>query len=209
MDFDDVLAARRMVRRYRPDPVPADAVERIAAMVRKAPSGGFSQGHRLIVVTDPVTRARIAELAQEPYYTRDGEPPWLSVAPVLMVLGICEDDYHARYTKPDKLVDGQEMEWPAPYWWVDSGALLMLIQLAAINEGLASGFATVPAKDELAALLGVPPEIAIVGVITIGYARADAVRPADTARLRSMRKPFGDLVRHESWKDGARPAGTP
>ncbi|MBO2461967.1 nitroreductase family protein [Actinomadura violacea] len=209
MDFDDVLAARRMVRRYRRDPVPAEAVQRIAAMVRKAPSGGFSQGHRLIVVTDPATRARIAELAQEPVYTRDGEPPWLSVAPVLMVLGICEDDYHARYTKPDKLIDGREMEWPAPYWWVDSGALLMLIQLAAINEGLASGFATVPAKDELAALLDVPPEIAIVGVITIGYARADAVRPADTARLRSMRRPFGDLVRHGSWKDGARPAETP
>nr|WP_194737848.1 nitroreductase family protein [Actinomadura sp. RB99] len=194
-----------MVRHYLPDPVPPETVDRIAAVVRRAPSAGFSQGHRLLVVTDPATRARIAELAEESYYTDRGAPPWLSVAPVLMVLGICEDDYHARYTKPDKLVDGEEMEWPAPYWWVDAGALLTLIQLTAINEGLATGFATVRAKEELAAYLGMPPEIAVVGVITVGRAHPDALAPADRARLRGLRKPFGDLVRHESWKDGAPP----
>lgn len=207
MDFDDVLANRRMVRHYLPDPVPPETVDRIAAVVRRAPSAGFSQGHRLLVVRDPATRARIAELAEESYYTDRGAPPWLSVAPVLMVLGICEDDYHARYTKPDKLVDGEEMEWPAPYWWVDAGALLTLIQLTAINEGLATGFATVRAKEELAACLGMPPEIAVVGVITVGRAHPDALAPADRARLRGLRKPFGDLVRHESWKDGAPPPG--
>ncbi|MEU9024765.1 nitroreductase family protein [Actinomadura sp. NPDC048394] len=205
MDFDAVLANRRMVRHYLPDPVPPETIDRITAVVRKAPSAGFSQGHRLLVVTDPGTRKRVAELAEESYYTDRGEPPWLSVAPVLMVLGICEDDYHARYTKADKLVDGREMEWPAPYWWVDSGALLTLIQLTAINEGLATGFATVRAKDELAAFLGIPPEIAVVGLITVGRAHPGALRPADRERLRGLRKPFGDLVRHESWKDGVPP----
>ncbi|MFA1542183.1 nitroreductase family protein [Actinomadura monticuli] len=195
MEFDDVLAARRMVRRYRPDPVPAETVEKIAATIRKAPSAGFSQGHRLVVVTDRATRERVAELAEESRYPEK----WLSVAPVLMVIGVREDDYHDRYTRPDKLIDGKEIEWPAPYWWVDSGAFLMLIQLAAIDAGLATGFATVRRKDELKALLGIPGDVAVVGVATIGHPREDAVAPSDTARLRSMRKPLGELVHHETW----------
>jgi nitroreductase len=77
----------------------------------------------------------------------------------------------------------------------------MLLQLAAIDAGLATGFATVRRKEELKALLGLPDDIAVVGVVTIGHARDDAVPPSDTARLRAMRKPFGDLVRYESWKD--------
>lgn len=197
MEFDDVLAARRMVRRYRTDPVPAEAVEKIARTIRRAPSAGFSQGHRLVIVTERATRERIAELAEESVYPEK----WLSVAPVLMVLCVREDDYHDRYTRPDKLIDGKEMEWPAPYWWVDSGAFLMLIQLVAINEGLATGFATVRHKDGIKELLGLPDDIAVVGVVTIGHAREDAVLPADTARLRSMAKPYGDLVRRESWAD--------
>ncbi|WP_242891982.1 nitroreductase family protein [Actinomadura litoris] len=195
MEFQDVLAARRMVRRYRTDPVPPETVERIARVVRRAPSAGFSQGHRLLVVTDPATRARVAECAEEFHY----ETEWISVAPVLMVLGVREDDYHDRYTQPDKLQDGKEMDWPAPYWWVDAGAFLTLIQLSAIDAGLATGFATVPRGEELRALLGLPADIAVVGVVTVGYPAEDAVRPADTARLRSMRKPLEDLVRYESW----------
>lgn len=196
MDLDTVLASRRMVRRYRTDPVPRETVEKIAGVIRRAPSAGFSQGHRLVVVTRRDTRERIAELAEESRYPER----WLSVAPVLMVLGVSEDAYHARYTKPDKLIDGKEIEWPAPYWWVDSGAFLMLVQLAAIDAGLATGFATVRRTEELKALLGLTDDIAVVGVVTIGYAREDAVRPSDTARLRSMREPIGDLVRYESWK---------
>ena len=52
MDFVDVLRKRRMVRNYRPDPVPAESIERILDAARKAPSAGFSQGVSFIVVTE-------------------------------------------------------------------------------------------------------------------------------------------------------------
>ena len=48
-----MLRRRRMVRHYRPEPVPRETLERIAATVRRAPSAGFSQGQRLLVVDDP------------------------------------------------------------------------------------------------------------------------------------------------------------
>ena len=57
MDFRDLLKQRRMVRHYEPEAVPRETLERICRTVRRAPSGGFSQGQRLIVVTDAEMRA--------------------------------------------------------------------------------------------------------------------------------------------------------
>src|SRR5919199_334517 len=58
VEFRELLRRRRMVRAYEPEPIPRDAVERIVATVRRAPSAGFSQGQRLIVVTEPATNCR-------------------------------------------------------------------------------------------------------------------------------------------------------
>ena len=127
MQLTEILARRRMVRAYGPEPVPPEAIERIVGTIRRAPSAGFSQGQRLVVVTDSSTRRAIEELLG------------LSEAPVLIVVGVREDDYHERYRKPDKLVDGEEIEWPIPYWHFDAGAAAMLILLAAIDEGYAAG----------------------------------------------------------------------
>jgi hypothetical protein len=49
----------------------------------------------------------------------------------------------------DKLQDGKEIEWPVPYWHLDAGAALMLILLAAIDEGLAAGVYVGRPLDEL------------------------------------------------------------
>jgi nitroreductase len=44
VEFTEVPQRRRMVRHYRPDPVPDDTQRRIVQVVRHAPSAGFSQG---------------------------------------------------------------------------------------------------------------------------------------------------------------------
>src|SRR3954467_8470730 len=125
-----------MVRAYSEEPVAPDAVDRIAAVVRRAPSAGFSQGHRLYVVTDSSVRGELARLAGEDEYAAAGHERWISAAPVHVVVGVREESYHERYRAADKLRDGEEIGWPAPYWYVDAGALFMLIQLAALDEGL-------------------------------------------------------------------------
>lgn len=140
MEFSEVLRHRRMVRAYRPDPVPEAVLRRVVRVVRRAPSAGFSQGHRLAVITAPDVRARIAEIVEQPYLDF-GLPAWISKAPVHIGVGIREASYHERYQEADKTDDdGAEYEWPVPYWWFDSGALLSLLQLAATDEGLATGF---------------------------------------------------------------------
>ena len=118
MDFGEVLRRRKAVRNYSGEPVPHETLERIVARGRRVPSGGFSQGLRLVVVTDQATRSAIAELAdEEEEYVKAGFEPWISRAPAHIVIATREEDYRERYRQPDKLLeDGSQIDWPVPYW---------------------------------------------------------------------------------------------
>lgn len=61
--FHAVVSARRDVRRFRPEPVPEDALVRVLSAAHMAPSVGHSQPWRFIAVLSPETRERAALLA--------------------------------------------------------------------------------------------------------------------------------------------------
>jgi len=190
-----------MVRHYLPDPIPRETIERVVAVVRRAPSGGFSQGHRLVVVTEPETRRELARLAGEHEYVAMGLEPWISVAPVHVFVGTREESYHERYRQPDKLREGEEIGWPAPYWYVDAGAAFLLLQLAALDEGLASGvFGVLPEQvPAVKELLGVPEDVHFVCVLTIGRPAPNPRESEQVSRLSQRRLPLDELVRWERW----------
>jgi FMN reductase [NAD(P)H] len=200
VELHDILQRRRMVRAYEPAPIDRAAIERIVGTVRRAPSAGFSQGQRLLVVTEQETRRRIMEILHIGFQI-PGRDRWVSVAPVLIVVGVREDDYHERYQKPDKLIDGREIEWPIPYWHFDAGAAAMLILLAAIDEGYAAGLFGVfreairPFKE----LLHIPDDVAVACCITIGKPGDDSNWNNLTSRLTQARKSVDDLVHWERW----------
>jgi FMN reductase [NAD(P)H] len=200
VELREILERRRMVRAYQPDPIDRATIERIVGTVRRAPSAGFSQGQRLLVVTEPETRHKIAEILQIGTALA-GDDQWVSVAPVLVVVGVREDDYHERYRKPDKLVEGQEIEWPVPYWHFDAGAAAMLILLAAIDEGYAAGLfgVFVEAMSPFKQLLAIPDDVDVACCITIGKPADDSDWDRLTSRLTQARKPVDDLVHWERW----------
>jgi FMN reductase [NAD(P)H] len=204
VDYRDVLSQRRSVRAYRDEPVPREVLERITndAVVR-APSGGFSQGLRLVVVTDPETRRAIATAAAEDELAAKGRPRWKAAAPVHVVVLTREDDYHERYQQQDKLAitGGREIDWPAPYWFVDAGAAMMLLMLGAFAEGLASAVFGVTDLPALRAILGLPEDVHHVAVVTMGYPAhedEDAVRRTSSV-FTQRRKPRAEVVRWERW----------
>ena len=202
-----MLSRRRMVRNYVDEPVPEDVLERILGSVRRAPSAGFSQGQRLVVVTEPDRRRAIAGLLEEETRVAEGYEPWLSSAPVHVVVCTREADYHDRYRKEDKLIEGHEIEWPVPYWFVDAGAAMMAVLMAAIDEGLASGFLSVPPvkEAEFRRLLEIPDDVAIVGIATLGRPAADPRWSASTSRTTQPRRRLDEVVHLERW--GGTPTG--
>jgi nitroreductase len=196
MEFREVVRRRRMVRNYLADPVDPAAIQRIVDAGRRAPSAGFTQGQSFVIITRADRRTRIAELAGEPEYTARGFDPWISRAPVHIVVCVSEGAYHQRYREPDKVdEDGNEIEWPVPYWWVDAGASLMAILLAAVDEDLAAGFLGVQSLEGLAELLELPDDVAPIGVVTVGHPAPD--RPSSS--LARGRRSNSDVIHFERW----------
>ena len=204
MEYRDVVSRRRSVRAYRDEPVPREVLERITnAAVVRAPSAGFSQGLRLVVVTDPETRRAVATAGAEDELAAQGRPRWKAAAPIHVVVLVREDDYHDRYRQQDKLAitGGREIDWPAPYWFVDAGAAMVLLMLGAVDEGLAAavfGITDIPALQQA---LGLPDDLRFVAVVTMGY---PAEPNQDEARKTSSvftqrRKPRDEVVRWERW----------
>lgn len=196
MEFENVLTKRRMVRNYTSDPIDSDDLDAIAGAALRAPSAGNSQAIAAVVVTDQDTRTKIARLANEDSYVASGFDPWISRAPAHIVIAVSEQIYRDRYSEPDKLGrDGEQIEWPVPYWWVDAGAAMMAVLLTTVDRGLAAGFLGVHALPELAALLAFPDHYQPIGVVTVGH-------PAPDRRSGSLDRPDrprSEVIHHERW----------
>lgn len=192
-----------MVRHYSGEPVPREVLERIVHTVRRAPSGGFSQGQRLLVVTAAAARRELASLLGEDEWIAAGRERWLSAAPAHVVVCTREADYHDRYNEPDKLAatGGTEVEWPVPFWFVDAGAALMLLLLAAIDEGLAAGVYGVPVEhgEAFKRLLGIPDDVWVVCGVTVGAGAPDPRASEASSRITRRRRALDELVQWERW----------
>lgn len=196
MEFAEVVRKRRMVRHFTDEPVPPDVIERMLDLARHAPSAGFTQGQSFVVVTRPDLKMEIAKLCGEETYVERGFHPFVSGAPVLVIPCTSEVAYHRRYQEPDKInEDGSEIVWPVPYWHMDIGCAVMILLLAAVDEGLAAGFAGTHDLNALRVLLSIPAEVTPVGVIPIGHRAPDVPSPS----LKRGRKPQEEHVHYEQW----------
>ncbi len=196
MEFSEVVMRRRMVRGFTAEPVDPAVIERMVQLARHAPSAGFTQGQAFIVVTDPATKQELAVLCGEPGYVAAGHRPFVSGAPVVVVACTSEAAYHRRYQEPDKIRDdGTEINWPVPYWHMDIGCAVMILLLAAVDEGLAAGFAGAYDLDAVRRLLGMPAEVTPVGVIPIGHPAPDKRSPS----LQRGRVPDRTYMHQERW----------
>jgi nitroreductase len=191
MDFQEVVARRRMVRTFTAEPVPQASLDRILGNAVRGPSAGFSQGQAFLVLTSPpdlelfwsVAGAAIGGSAR--------------TAPVVIVPMSCKRVYLDRYAEPDKAwTDRDEARWPVPFWHIDTGMAALLILQTVVDEGLgAIYFGIVPeAVQPFRDAFGVPADHEPIGSIAIGHDAEPGPRD-----LRSRRRPAADVVRYGRW----------
>lgn len=202
MELSEVVARRRMIRRYRPDPVAPAVIERVVDTARRGPSAGFAQATSFVVVTDAALRRRLADVCGEARHVARGQQPWLSVAPVHVVPCADPGAYRRRYAEPDKAGGRGPDEWAVPWWWVDAGAALMLLLVAAVDAGLGAGLLDISDPHGVRATLRIPDDIDPLGVVTLGYAADDQPPSSGTRR---PRRPLTAQLHWQRWH--ARPAG--
>ena len=64
-DFFDLVRRRRNIRKFKPDPVPDEYIEKMIEAARWAQSGANAQPWEFIVVKDKATKDRIVEFQME------------------------------------------------------------------------------------------------------------------------------------------------
>jgi nitroreductase len=168
MDFRTVVRRRRMVREFAPDPVPRTVLERVLETGLHAPSAGFAQGLELIVLDRPDQIEEFWRIT-DPWARKEASRggPSAIVIPIGNV-----HTYLARYSEPDKAGLGMDVEegWPVPYWDLDVAMAVMLILLAAVDEGLGGWFFGIfHGEAELMRHLDVPEGLRPLGAVALGY----------------------------------------
>jgi nicotinate-nucleotide--dimethylbenzimidazole phosphoribosyltransferase len=209
----DVIAARRDVRRYRPDPVPEEVLGRVLAAAHAAPSVGQSQPWRFVVVRDAGTRDRAAVLTDrerlrqaarlEPTAARrllDLQLEGVREAPLGVVVA-CD-----RRT-PAAGVLGRATFPDADVW--SCVAAIQNLWLAARAEGLGVGWVTLFRPDELAGLLGLPDGVVTLGWLCLGWPDERPPAPGLERAGWSRRLPLAEVVLTDRWPAAAGPASPP
>src|SRR5689334_6998933 len=194
----DVIGARRDIRRFRADPVPDAALERVLSAAHAGPSVGHSQPWRFVVVRDPGTREQAAlmadreRLAQAARLTPDSARRLLDLqldgirdAPLGVV--VCCDRRTAaagvlgRATFPD-----------ADLW--SCACAIQNLWLAARAEGLGVGWVTLFQPADLAALLHLPAGVVTLGWLCLGWPDERPPAPGLERAGWSRRAPLADVV---------------
>ena len=214
MELYDVMRTTFSCRDFTGEPLPADVLYRIVDHARFAPSGGNRQGWRVINITDPQIRDKLADLSL-PCATRyflesqAGECPLNTINPSSI-----SDSEVAAAEPPDQLVLHirkaptllvitvdlslvASMDKDLKRIGIISGAsiypLAWNILLAARNEGYSGVMTTWGASAEPAIqeLLGIPEHWAVATIMPMG-------KPTkQLTRLR--RKPVEEILAENQW----------
>ncbi len=174
MDVHEVIRTRRSVRSYRADPIPEEVLHRVLEAARVVPSAGNGQPTRLVLITEPEARQRLAELC--------GKQSFIAEAPVVVVA--CGKHLY--------LTSG--IEGPNLWVLVDGAITLDHLTLAARAEGLGTCWIGVIGSAEVKQVVGLSEEMDVVSVTPLGY-------PASPTAFRDPPAlvPMEEFARRERW----------
>lgn len=205
--FYEVLAARRDIRRFRPDAVDPDVLERVLSAAHAAPSVGHSQPWRFIVVSRPETRERAARMADEHRLrqARGLDPDAARRLLDLQLEGIREAPLGVvvacdRRT-PAAGVLGRATFPDSDLW--SCATAIQNLWLAARAEGLGVGWVTLFDPVELEDLLGLPEGVVTLGWLCLGWPDERPPAPGLQRAGWSHKRPLSEVVLAERWSEDA------
>jgi nitroreductase len=213
MDYDDFLELakkRRSIRRFKPDPIPDDYVDKIIEAARWAPSGYNSQPWEFIVVKDKKLKDSIiqcigmyremnsqVETAREPWQ-RQVSHPWLDtdmdyrIAPVYIILF---GDTRTQVGLP--MIIRFDTNLRRSIFTSSLASAFLYMHLAATTLGLATQWVSAVAMPYthclLKDLLGIPQAMEVYDMMAIGY-------PAYKSRPKLLR-PREEMVHYDHCKE--------
>ena len=176
MDVMEAIRTRRSVRRYEDKPVEDEKLMAVLEAGRLAPSAKNLQEWRFVVVRDAETRKKLVKAARDQAFV--GEAP--------VVIACCAD------TDEHVMACGQ-LCYP-----INVAIAIDHMTLAAVELGLGTCWIGAFYEDRAKEILGIPPRIRVVELLTLGYPKY-----GETGRPKS-RLAMDEIVHWEEW-GGTRP----
>jgi 5,6-dimethylbenzimidazole synthase len=196
----ELFAWRRDVRRFRPDPLPAGALERLIETACLAPSVGLSQPWRFVIVDDPARRQAVrqefAACNAQALASYSGERAERYAS--LKLAGLREAPqqfavFCERATAVGHGLGRHTMPEMADYSVV---AAISTLWLAARAEGIGMGWVSILDPQHMSRLLDVPEAWRFIGYFCLGYPlREDDVPELERAGWEERRLPATHVLR--------------
>jgi len=172
MDIEEAILGRRTIRRFTPEPVAEEALARLVDAGRMAASAGNRQPWRFLVVREPDL---VADLLQNVAWLAEAGDPPQDQSPAAFIVILAEAN----------------AEGDAGRYASDCAAAAQNICLLAHGLGLGACWIGSVHRDNCRALLGIPPELAIYGVIALGHPAEQAVAEEMEASVSVYREEDG------------------
>ena len=175
----EAIESLPQVTRYKPDPVPREALDRMIDAAVKAPNGGNRQPWEFLVITDRTLVRKIGEIYRDVWLGAMGAtaPPDESPAyrqarylahhmpEVPAMILACVD--HARgsapYTPGEPIVRGRY----ASSIWLAVQNLFLAARALGLGTRLTTAY--LRREEEIKTLLGIPDHVETCALIPVGY----------------------------------------
>ena len=168
-----LLAWRRDVRRFHPEPLPEGALLRLIEIAALAPSVGLSQPWRFVAVEDHARRAAVRRnFAAANAAALAAQPPERAAGYArLKLAGLDEAPCHLAVFADRETRQGQGLGRLTMPEMVDYSAVAAAhtLWLAARAEGIGMGWVSILDPDAVGAILEVPPAWKLIGYFCLGY----------------------------------------
>lgn len=172
----DVIRRRQSTRRYRPDPVPRETLDRCLEAARLAPSACNSQPWRFHVVDDPALLPPLRDAAFSGLYSMCA---FARAAPVLIAVQTLPSAGAARF---GGLFRGTEFNL------LDVGAAVEHLVLQAEAEGLGTCWIGWFDAKAVKRVLGLPRSARLDVMISLGWPDEPEIRPKNRRPLEEIRR---------------------
>ena len=197
----EAMYSQRQITRFKPDPVPREAIEKILEAATKAPSGVNNQPWSFVVIDDPDLVARVGRIYGEIWLGGRGPVPpegeskvikaarylaeHMHEVPALILVCVDHSQGYRPYTPGQPMVRDR---YASSIWLA-----VQNLFLAARALGLGTRLTTSHLKreDEIKELLGIPEHVETMVLTPLGYPRG-RFGPTD-------RRPAAELTSYNRW----------
>lgn len=179
-----------MTRSFLSDPVPVEVVDELIDLARRAPSAGNVSALEWLVLDTPTDVAAYWDTTLSEDRRDSFAWPALLNAPVIVIPWVDPDRYLDRYSEADKAhmpLGASLHAWPVPYWFVDGGAAVQTLLLAAQQAGLgALFFGLFDHESKVRERFGVHPSCRAIGAVALGHRGPGKLSQSQRRRRRSL-----------------------